>query len=1152
MKLLPLSVTFVVLSTFSVVQADTIRDYYDEPGINPFKDTGDQGFYENVDTFSGALQIGLTDIHLPGNGGFDIDIKRSYATPYVTNDERSPYGFGWSMHFGRIVTSTSHSDKVCSQSLWATSVVDNPSIELPDGSRKLLVLADYHAPSLITKDWWSAECDGNTVIVKSPDGTTYHMNHHSTYGNVKSIYATYIEDRNGNFMNVVYQTNPAGFAYIDSLSTSDGRSVEFTYTDESNGDIRLTEVEANGQIWTYQYTFPSGVVNPPPHVRPDSDFWEFEYNPILPFGDAGSLAMDTLTTPMGGTIEYTYDYVYFDSSPSPSSTTVVDTRTTGGTDVTAGTWTYTYTPGFQSGTGYDETQVTRPDGSFRVDYHVGYSSVGSGNVWRTGLKEFEEKYDSGAALQEQINFVYQPLVISNENFWHGRDTGRIDTQTNIPVLEEVYHYREGRSVSTTYSNYTGYGQPQTMTETPTVTSHADRVTTYTYSNDATNWLLGLVTEEVVSLPTAAPVSSWTIERTFDTVGNLLSDDRYGVETTYTYTAEGDINTITDDNNNTTTLSNYHRGIAQQENQPESITIYRTVNSTGTLDSVTNGRGHTTSFTWDNLNRLTEIDYPINADVTISYTNNERELNRGGYQEVVTWDGFGRELDLTRSDTAAMESVTITRLRDALGQVVFESYPNSANGVTSTYDEFNRKLSSTHTNGDQVLYDYPSVSEIIITDENGELTEKSYAHHGALEDERAWLMDTISPEGVATLYDRDGLGQPRQVFQGEIQQDGQILGFGRTYTRNASNFLTGETHPETGTTSYTHDAVGNVLTKTLGGVTETFIYDDRYRLVTKSYSDSTPAVSYSYDDSDNLLTSNNTLSSRAFTYDQNGNLTDETLTVGTQVYDLAYGVNSLDFVSSLTYPSGRVVNRAPDALGRQSTATPYVTAIQYHPNGLPQSITLDNGVTTAIGVDARQRVDTIEVGDGITDIVDLTYGYDNSLNVLSVTDGVGSLHDRTLTYDGLNRLTSATGPWGSELVTYDGTNNIDTRDRNGTVQDYYYNNMQLSYRVFPSYFLTVTHDSRGNVTDDGLNQFTYNGDDKLVTATVSGSTINYTYDGEGTRVSRSDTNGDRHYFYNARGLLIGDYDPTGGFDEYVYINRKLAARINDDTTIVGGP
>lgn len=62
-------------------QAEEIRDYYSEPGLNPFKDTLNQSLNEHIDPFSGTLQLKYTDITVPGNGGMDINVNRVYVSP---------------------------------------------------------------------------------------------------------------------------------------------------------------------------------------------------------------------------------------------------------------------------------------------------------------------------------------------------------------------------------------------------------------------------------------------------------------------------------------------------------------------------------------------------------------------------------------------------------------------------------------------------------------------------------------------------------------------------------------------------------------------------------------------------------------------------------------------------------------------------------------------------------------------------------------------------------------------------------------------------------------------------------------------------------------------------------------------------------------
>src|SRR3972149_1340028 len=63
-------------------------------------------------TFSGNLMLSYTDIILPGNGGLDLKIQRTYNSKIFSEITSSTFkvaggvfgglGVGWDLHFGRI------------------------------------------------------------------------------------------------------------------------------------------------------------------------------------------------------------------------------------------------------------------------------------------------------------------------------------------------------------------------------------------------------------------------------------------------------------------------------------------------------------------------------------------------------------------------------------------------------------------------------------------------------------------------------------------------------------------------------------------------------------------------------------------------------------------------------------------------------------------------------------------------------------------------------------------------------------------------------------------------------------------------------------------------------------------------------------------
>ena len=615
-----IAVAYACLAFFSSAYAEQFRDYYSEPGLHPFKDSLNQSINEHIDPFSGKLQLSYLDLNVPGNGGLDINITRNYLSRENWVDPYTVTGEGWTMHQGRIVVNNRSRDKICTQSTWSVNSSDNPSIELPDGSRHTLYYYNDQATAyLVTKTRWKARCNTPAgLIVTAPNGTEYIMDQYGYESNdggitaLVSYYTTQIKDLHGNIIDISYKDS-YGLVRIDTITASDGRSVQFNYIGEVEGTglILLDNITANGQVWQYRYTdIPNNFINNKQLtevIRPDGTKWQYAYHPqYSAAGEAGSYSLKTVFYPSGGTITYTYKPVNFDWEATDYYTTVVATKTTGGRDITPGIWTFDYEPANPTaGRDYDMTTVTAPNGKY-VYEHYGYNSpiAGTGNLWAVGLLYKKYYYDANNNLIQSEQKAWDFQVISDETYIHSRN--KMDMQTRVPLLKQTYITRDGTSYATDYLNYDIYGNAGQIVETG---NNVTRTTDYTYHIDTTNWIVNQVEDETL-------VGVGTIDRTFNTNGTLRSESTYGVLTEYTYHPSGDLETITNARglvlNYQTKYNDYYRGIPREEIHPVTdtlnITLRRTVNDTGTVETQTNGRGFTTSFTYDGLNRLKTIDF----------------------------------------------------------------------------------------------------------------------------------------------------------------------------------------------------------------------------------------------------------------------------------------------------------------------------------------------------------------------------------------------------------------------------------------------------------------------------------------------------------------------------------------------------------------
>jgi RHS repeat-associated protein len=378
-------------------------------------------------------------------------------------------------------------------------------------------------------------------------------------------------------------------------------------------------------------------------------------------------------------------------------------------------------------------------------------------------------------------------------------------------------------------------------------------------------------------------------------------------------------------------------------------------------------------------------------------------------------------------------------------------------------------------------------------------------------------------------------------------------------------LTSATNPESGTISYAYDNNGNLTSKVdARSITSTFVYDSLNRVTSRSYSDGTPTVTYTYDaagvtNSKGRVTSTSSSVSvsNVTAYDVLGRVTAGNQVTDGQTYSMSYSYNRAGAQTSFTYPSGRVISVEYDPASRmagvrdQQSGLYYAGAagsdstnrIKYSVHGGVSVMKLGNNLWEHTDFNSRLQSTEIGLGSSSTDssTLRLTYNYgttNNNGNLQSVSYlGGGLSYTQSFGYDVLNRLTTSVESGGSWAQTnkYDRYGNR-AIDLGGGNQSLYFNSAN---RITNAGY---TYDTAGNLTSDGVQSFGYNAENKI--KSVNGVSDVYRYDGDGNRVRKNFATGEKLRMVYSGGQLVAEYDLTNGSlkKEYIYGAKGLIATV----------
>lgn len=692
------------------------------------------------------------------------------------------------------------------------------------------------------------------------------------------------------------------------------------------------------------------------------------------------------------------------------------------------------------------------------------------------------------------------------------------------------------SGAVTTTNYDSQGNVGTI-------QHPEGYTS-TFAYDQTSFLR--VSETVP----AGTLSSITYDQTLWLP--TVSEDALGNRTTMQYDAFGNLTTLIDANNATTTFAYAGTGSTylriRQTDPLGQVTSY-SYTADGLLLSSTTPRGLTTTMSYDaNGNMITMMA----SDGTIT-TYGYDSLNR----QVTVTDPLGRTT--TSAYDAADNKISITDPTGATTTYVYntcllQAVVNPLNQRTTwTYGRYANKLTQQDAIGNTISWNYDNQGYLLSTqdslgnfttvvyntarqkvadqDQLGNLTSYTYDSSGRLvsiRDSRGNVSTTVFNARNDVVSQIDALGNVTGFFYDNVGRKTAVLnalGFLSTAVYDAVGQVIATVDPLSYRTTFQYDADGNVTTVTdANGHISGNIYQSNNSRLAATVDANGFRTSFQYDAAGQQIAITNS---------------------GSHIFSFSF--NEVGQVKSLKDPLGNVTTWLYDAAGRNTTlmdAKGNVRTTIYDAIGQLGTVLYADGTRITLQYDALNRRTAMQDSGGTTTYIytsrselsgqilpsgsRLTMQYDSIGNRTLLIDPDGGR--TTYSWDAQNNLIGISNPY-SELTTiqYDALNREKHRIlANGMTTSHTFDQAGRE-TVLANYgpggtpyaIYTNTYDHVGNrltvaELDGSLVTYTYDVTNQLTNERRNGTTpynTTFSYDGVGNRLTQNDSGILTTYTYN---------------------------------------
>ena len=705
---------------------------------DPTRDLGTLLSYELQDatgTLPATNLVQTTDLAETGPGA-DLSLTRQYSASLLDRNAGGAFGDGWTFTYGiKAITDPSGNVFISSPSgteLFTLKPDGSYTAQTGDTSTLTFTSGSYVLTDA-TGDVETFRPDGQVSTVTDASGQVVTV-HYDASGVISGVSSS-------NGQSISFTTNATG--QITSATDSQGQSITYSY--DATGQHLLSATGPGGTT-SYQYdasgnAFAQNALTQ--ITNPDGTSQSFQYDSL------GSLSSQSES---GGVGQVSYAY----NGPG----TVVETDASGNAttliyDTNGNLAEVQDAAGDVSRLSYDGngdlTEITGPDGS---TYSFTYDAEGD----LTGYTD---------PLDGTVHATYLP------------GTNELSSFTDQDGNTTDYSYDPaGNLTGITYDDGSGTTYQYNPSGELTGTSDARGQTTQ-YSYDANGNLL------------SEDFSDGTSQTyTYDSKGDLLSAKAVdGGVTSYSYNAAGDLTSVTDPAGRLESYGYNSGGQEVQRVEPDGSISNYSYTPSGQLAELSDGNGNLlVSYTYNAAGQLTVANMGNGASTSYSYdglgnvTQIQTEAADGSVTSQLnyTYDVNSRPVTVTSLDG------TWTYGRDAQGELTHAVFASTNPSIANQ----------------DLTYVYDAAGNRTETIFNGAVN--NYTTNG--------LNQYIASDGTTYSYDADG----NLV---SMTQGGQTT----TYNYNSQNELLSETGPN-GTTSYTYDALGNQVSATVNGLQNDYVID----------------------------------------------------------------------------------------------------------------------------------------------------------------------------------------------------------------------------------------------------------------------------------------------------------------------------------------